>query len=100
MIESKIDKKEADELTKICIHYLDKRKEIMRITEFRVEDLFGGIISKDNSQDRIIAPNISLAKVNNNTKMNNNFCIKIILFKPRRKIQIINLVLLLITNKV
>ena len=44
MIDKKIDEKEASELKKICNHYLDKRKEIMNSTEFKVEDIFGDII--------------------------------------------------------
>ena len=35
-------------MKKIYDHYLDKRKEIMRITEFEVEDNFGDVISKDS----------------------------------------------------
>ena len=49
----KIDEKEALELKRIYNHYLDKRKENMRNTQFKVEDVFGDIISKDNfSQDK------------------------------------------------
>ena len=48
MIDKTIDKKEALELKKIYIHYLDKRKEIMNSTKFKVEDIFGDVISKDS----------------------------------------------------
>ena len=35
------------------------RKEIMKITHFRVEDIFGDIINKENiSQNQIIKPRI------------------------------------------
>ena len=45
-------------------HFLDKRKVIMRKTLFKVEDIFGDIINKDNiSQDQIIELNNSLAKM-------------------------------------
>ena len=47
MVDNKIDQKEAEELKKIYNHYLDKRKEIMRNTEFKVEDIFGDNITKD-----------------------------------------------------
>ena len=48
MIDKKIDEKEALELKKIYNHYLDKRKEIMDSTKFKVEDIFGDVISKDS----------------------------------------------------
>ena len=47
MVAKKIDGKEASELKRIYNHYLDKRKEIMKITEFKVEEIFGDIINKD-----------------------------------------------------
>ena len=55
---SKVDKKthqnEAEELKKIYSHYLDKRKDIMKNTQFKVEDVFGDVISKDTfSQEQI-----------------------------------------------
>ena len=54
MVDKKIDEKEAEELKKIYNHYIDKRKEILKNTEFKVEDVFGDIISKDNfSQEQI-----------------------------------------------
>ena len=64
MTDKKIDQKEAEELKKIYNHYLDKRKEIMKKTSFRVEDVFGNVISKDNfSQDQINKPINFLAKI-------------------------------------
>ena len=52
MVDKKNDEKEAEELKKIYSHYLDKRKETMKITSFKVEDVFGDVISKDKfSQD-------------------------------------------------
>ena len=39
MIDKKIDHNEADELKTIYNHYLDKRKEIMKNTSFKVEDM-------------------------------------------------------------
>jgi len=64
MIDKKIDEKEAQELKKIYNHYLDKRKEIMRNTQFKVEDVFGDVLSKDNfSQEQITKLNNFLAKI-------------------------------------
>ena len=39
MIDKKIDEKEALELKKIYIHYVDKTKKIMDSTKFKVEDI-------------------------------------------------------------
>ena len=63
MVDKKIDQKEAEELKKIYNHYIDKRKEIMKNTNFKVEDVFGDVISKDNfSQEQITKLNDFLAK--------------------------------------
>ena len=48
MVDKKIDPKEAEELRNIYNHYIDKRKEIMKNTAFKVEDVFGDVKSKDN----------------------------------------------------
>ena len=54
MVDKRNDEKEAQELKKIYNHYIDKRSEIMKNTQFRVEDVFGDVISKDNfSQEQI-----------------------------------------------
>ena len=64
MIDKKIDEKEASELKKIYNHYLDKRKEITNSTKFKVEDMFGDIISKDSiSTEQITKLNNFLAKI-------------------------------------
>ena len=64
MVDKKIDEKEADELKKIYNHYIDKRSEIMENTSFKVEDVFGDVISKDNfSQEQITKLNNFLAKI-------------------------------------
>ena len=47
MIDKKSDEKEAMELKKNYDHYIDKRSEIMKNTQFKVEDVFGDVISKD-----------------------------------------------------
>ena len=64
MIDKKIDEKEALELKKIYNPYLDKRKEILKNTQFKVEDVVGDVISKDNfSQEQITKLNNFLAKI-------------------------------------
>ena len=64
MIDKKIDRKEAEEMKKIYNHYLDKRKETTKKTQFKVEDVSGDIISKDKfSQEQITKLNIFLAKI-------------------------------------
>ena len=64
MIDKKIDEKEALEMKKIYNHYIDKRKEIMNSTKFKVEDIFGDVISKDSiSPEQITKLNNFLAKM-------------------------------------
>ena len=64
MIDNKIDEKEAQELKKIYNHYVDKRKQIMNSTAFKVEDISGDIIPKDSiSTEQITKLNNFLAKI-------------------------------------
>ena len=64
MIDKKIDEKEALELKKIYNHYIDKKKEIMDSTKFKIEDIFGDVISKDSiSPEQITKLNNFLAKI-------------------------------------
>ena len=65
VIDKRIDEKEAQELKKIYNLYIDKRKEIMDSTKFKVEDIFGSdVISKDSiSPEQIIKLNNFLAKM-------------------------------------
>ena len=54
-IDKKFDEKETQELKGIYNPYNDKRKEIMKKTSFKVEDVVGVVISKDKfSQEQII----------------------------------------------
>ena len=63
-VDKKIDEKEALELKKKYNHYVDKRKEIMDSTKFKVEDIFGDVISKDSiSPEQITKLNSFLAKI-------------------------------------
>ena len=66
MIDKKIDKKEALELKKIYNHYLDKRKQFMDSTKFKVEDIFGDVISKDYNININIEFNFFKPKKNKN----------------------------------
>ena len=64
MIDKKIDQKEAEQLKQIYNHYVDKKSEIVKNTNFRVEDVFNDIINKDTiSQEQIIKLNNFLAKM-------------------------------------
>ena len=44
MVGRSIFKKEADELEKICNHYLEKRTDIIKNTQFKIEDVFSHIV--------------------------------------------------------
>ena len=64
MIDKNIDRKEALELKKIYNHFLDKRKQIMDSTKFKVGNVFGDVISKDSiSPEQITKLNNFLAKI-------------------------------------
>ena len=64
MIDKKTDQKEADQLKQIYNQYVDKKSEIMKNTSFKVEDIFGDIISEDSiSPEQITKLNNFLAKV-------------------------------------
>ena len=64
MIDKKFDQKEAEQLKQIFNQYSDKREEILNSTKFRVEDVFGDVISKDNiSPEQITKLNNFLAKI-------------------------------------
>ena len=79
-IEKKIDQKEAEEVEKFYNHYLDNGRDIMKKAQFKVEDVFGDIIIKDNfSQEQVTKLILSQNNVNI------NFSINIILFKPRKE---------------
>ena len=79
---NKIDGREALELKKIYNHYLDKRKEIMNSTKFRVEDVFGNVINKGNlSQDQITQFTNFFSPMDVNININ----IKCNFFQPRKK---------------
>ena len=63
MIDKKFDQKEAEQLKQIYNLYFDKRKIFMKNTQFKVEDVFGDVISKENcSQEQLPKPNNFLAK--------------------------------------
>ena len=63
-IDKKIDEREALELKKIYDHYMDKTEEIMKSTVFKVEEVFGDVIRKDNkSAEQITKLNNFLAKI-------------------------------------
>ena len=64
MVIKKIDEKEVQDLKKIYNHYLDKKKDIMNGTKFKVEVIFSDVISKDPfSEEKITKLNCSLAKM-------------------------------------
>ena len=82
MIVEKIDQKEAEQLKQVCNHYIDKRKDIIKNTQFKVEDVFGDVISKEifsQEQITILSNFFSQNNVNINTK------IIFHLFQPRKK---------------
>ena len=64
MIDKVINQKEADQLKQIYNHYIDKKSEIMKNTQFKIEDIFTDVISKDTiSTEQITKLNNFLAKM-------------------------------------
>ena len=64
LVDKKIDEKESEELKMIYNDYLDERKYIMKNTQFKVENFFGDVISKDKfCQEQITKLNNFLAKL-------------------------------------
>ena len=62
--DKKIDQKKAEQLKQIYNHYVDKKSEIMKNTQFKVEDIFSDVISKDTiSTEQITKLNNFLAKI-------------------------------------
>ena len=82
MIDKKIDEKEAEQLKQIYNHYVDKKSEIMKNTQFKVEGIFTDVISKDTiSTEQITKLNIFFSQ----NDVNININIKFNFFKPRKK---------------
>ena len=64
MIDKKFNQIEAEQLKQIYNHYVDKKSEIMKNTQFKVEDIFTDVISKDTiSSEQITKLNNFLAKM-------------------------------------
>ena len=64
MIDKVINQKEADQIKQIYNHYVDKKSEIMKNTQFKLEDIFNDVINKDTiSQEQIVKLNNFLAKM-------------------------------------
>ena len=64
LIDEKTDQKEAEQLKQIFNHYVDRKSEIMKNTQFKVEDIFTDNISKDTiSTEQITIVNNFLAKM-------------------------------------
>ena len=82
MIDKKFDQKEAEKLKQLYNFYLDKKSEIMKNTQFKVENIFNDVISKDS-----ISPE-QITKLNNFFSQNYvsiNINIKFNFFKPRKE---------------
>ena len=64
MIDKRINQKESEQLKQIYNHYIDKKSEIMKNTQFKVEDVFTDVISKDTiSTEQITKLTNFLAKM-------------------------------------
>ena len=75
-------KKEANELKQIFVQFLDKRKERIKNTQFKADDVFVDILKGSSiSPGQTVKPNNFL----NQNDVNKNFSIKLYFVKPRKK---------------
>ena len=59
MVDKKTDENETMELKESNDHYLEERKKIVEITQFKVEEMFRHILKKDfTSPEDTTEPNI------------------------------------------
>ena len=64
MIDKTINQKESEQLKQIYKHYIEKKSEKRKNTQFRIEDVFTDVISKDTiSPEQITKLNNFLAKM-------------------------------------
>ena len=64
MIVKKFDEKESEQLKQIFNPYIDKKSDIMKNTQFKVEAVFTDVLSKDTiSTEQITKLNNFLAKM-------------------------------------
>ena len=64
MIDKRTGQKEAEKIRQIYNHYIDKRKEVMNSTKFKVEGISNDVISKDSiSPEQITKLNNCSAKI-------------------------------------
>ena len=64
MIDKRINEKDSEQLKQIYNHYIDRKTEIMKNTEFKVEDIFTDVISEDTiSTEQITKSNKFLVKM-------------------------------------
>ena len=82
MIDQKIDEKESEQLKQINNQYVDKKSEIMKNTQFKVEDVFTDVISKDTISTEQIT---NLKKKFSQNDVNININIKFTFFKHRKE---------------
>ena len=64
MIDKEGDQKEGEKLRSIYNHYMNKKDEIKKSTQFKLEEVFGNIIPKDTiSPEQITKHNKFLARI-------------------------------------
>ena len=64
LVDKKINEKGSEQLKQIYNHYNDKKSDIMKNTQFKVEDIFTDVILKDTiSTEQITKLNNFSAKM-------------------------------------
>ena len=63
MIDRNINQKESEQLKQIYNHFIDKKLEILKNSQFKIEDIFTDVISKDTiTPEQITKLNIFFPK--------------------------------------
>ena len=84
MVDKKVDENESFALKKSYSHYLEKRNEMKRNSQFKGDDVFGDSLNIDSiSSDQRTKPSFPQNDVSI------KFCIKITLLKPWKEKNVI-----------
>ena len=82
MIDRKSNEKESEQLKQFFSHYIAKKSDIMKNTQFTVEDVFTDVISKDTFSTE---QTTKLNKFFSQNDVNIDIKIKFSFFKPKKK---------------
>ena len=91
MVDKEADENETMELKENNDHYLEERKKIIEITQLKIEEMFRDFLKKRFHQKK----QLSLTFFNQNDLK--NMFLNINIFKPKRKVILIFILMLLLS---